>query len=187
MKYLICGLGNIGDEYQGTRHNIGFSVLDAFAKASNICFKDGRYGATAEVRVKNRELILLKPSTYMNLSGNAVRYWMQQEKIDVDHLLIINDDISLPFGQLRLRPNGSDGGHNGLKDVARVLGGCNYARLRFGVGNDFPKGGQVDWVLGRFPKEQEELLPERLETACEIIKSFCLAGITLTMNQFNKK
>lgn len=187
MKYLICGLGNIGSEYQGTRHNIGFDVLDAFAEASNISFTEDRYGAVAEVRVKNQQLLLLKPNTYMNLSGNAVRYWMQREKIDVDHLLIINDDISLPFGQLRLRAGGSDGGHNGLKDVARVVGGTNYARLRFGVGNDFPKGGQIDWVLGKFPAEEKQLLPEKLKTACDIIKSFCLAGINITMNQYNKK
>ena len=187
MKYLIACLGNIGVEYDDTRHNIGFKVADYLNEDLKGTFTTGRLAQVSELRYKGRTIVLIKPTTYMNLSGKAVKYWMQQEKIDVDHLLIINDDISLPFGQLRLRPNGSDGGHNGLKDVARVLGGCNYARLRFGVGNDFPKGGQVDWVLGRFPKEQEELLPERLETACEIIKSFCLAGITLTMNQFNKK
>ncbi len=187
MKFLICGLGNIGDEYAMTRHNIGFRVLDAFAKASNLCFKTERLGDIAETRVKNQQLLLLKPSTFMNLSGNAVRYWMQQEKIDVDHLLVVNDDIALPFGQLRLRPAGSAGGHNGLKDIARVVGGENYARLRFGVGNDYPKGGQIDWVLGRFPAEQEALMQERLDVACEIIRSFCLSGIQVTMNQYNKK
>jgi PTH1 family peptidyl-tRNA hydrolase len=187
MKFLICGLGNIGDEYAMTRHNIGFRVLDAFAKASNLCFKTDRLGDIAETRIKNQQLLLLKPSTFMNLSGNAVRYWMQQEKIDVDHLLVINDDIALPFGQLRLRPSGSAGGHNGLKDIARVVGGENYARLRFGVGNDYPKGGQIDWVLGKFPADQEAAMPERLDMACEIIRSFCLAGIQVTMNQYNKK
>lgn len=187
MKYLIVGLGNIGSEYENTRHNIGFNVLDAFAKASNTIFTDRRYGAVAEVKVKGRTLVLLKPSTYMNLSGNAVRYWLQQEKIPVENMLIIVDDISLPFGTLRLRPKGSDAGHNGLKDVARVVGNENYARLRFGVGGDFPRGAQVDYVLGQFPAEEREKLPERINVACDIIKSFCLAGIALTMNQYNKK
>ena len=187
MKYLIVGLGNIGSEYENTRHNIGFNVLDAFAKASNTVFTDRRYGAVAEVKVKGRTLVLLKPSTYMNLSGNAVRYWLQQEKIEVENMLIIVDDISLPFGTLRLRPKGSDAGHNGLKDVARVVGNENYARLRFGVGGDFPRGAQVDYVLGQFPPEESEKLPERINVACDIIKSFCLAGIALTMNQYNKK
>ncbi len=187
MKYLIVGLGNIGSEYENTRHNIGFNVLDAFAKASNTVFTDRRYGAVAEVKVKGRTLVLLKPSTYMNLSGNAVRYWLQQEKIPVENMLIIVDDISLPFGTLRLRPKGSDAGHNGLKDVARVVGNENYVRLRFGVGGDFPRGAQVDYVLGQFPAEEREKLPERINVACDIIKSFCLAGIALTMNQYNKK
>ena len=187
MKYLICGLGNIGAEYEYTRHNIGFRVLDAFAKASNIVFTDSRYGAVAETKVKNRQLLLLKPSTYMNLSGNALRYWMQKENISVENVLIIVDDLALPFGSLRLKAKGSDAGHNGLKDIARVLGNDKYARLRFGIGNDFPKGGQSDFVLGQFSEEQEKLMPERLETAGEIIKSFCLAGIDITMNQFNHK
>ena len=187
MKYLICGLGNIGAEYEYTRHNIGFRVLDAFAKASNIVFTDSRYGAVAETKVKNRQLLLLKPSTYMNLSGNALRYWMQKENISVENVLIIVDDLALPFGSLRLKAKGSDAGHNGLKDIARVLGNDKYARLRFGIGNDFPKGGQIDFVLGQFSEEQEKLMPERLETAGEIIKSFCLAGIDITMNQFNHK
>ena len=187
MKYLIVGLGNIGSEYENTRHNIGFNVLDAFAKASNTVFTDRRYGAVAEVKVKGRTLVLLKPSTYMNLSGNAVRYWLQQEKIPVENMLIIVDDISLPFGTLRLRPKGSDAGHNGLKDVARVVGNENYARLRFGVGGDFPRGAQVDYVLGQFPPEELQEMPEKLKRAVEIIKSFCLAGIQITMNQYNNK
>ena len=187
MKYLIVGLGNIGSEYENTRHNIGFKVLDALAKASNTVFTDRRYGAIAEVKIKGRTLVLLKPSTYMNLSGNAVRYWMQQEKIEADKMLVIVDDLSLPFGTLRLRPQGSDAGHNGLKDIVRVLGNSSYPRLRFGIGNDFPRGGQVDYVLGEFTPEQNEALPERLQLACDIIKSFCLAGIALTMNQYNKK
>lgn len=187
MKYLIVGLGNIGSEYENTRHNIGFKVLDALAKASNTVFTDRRYGAVAEVKIKGRTLILLKPSTYMNLSGNAVRYWMQQEKIEPDKMLVVVDDLSLPFGTLRLRPQGSDAGHNGLKDIVRVLGNSTYPRLRFGIGSDFPRGAQVDYVLGEFTPEQNELLPERLLTACDIVKSFCLAGITLTMNRYNKK
>lgn len=187
MKYLIVGLGNIGDEYRNTRHNIGFMVLDALAKASNIVFKDGRYGATATLPVKGRQLLLLKPSTYMNLSGNAVRYWMQQEKIPLENVLVVVDDLALPFGSLRLKGKGSDAGHNGLKHIAATLGTQNYARLRFGIGNDFPKGGQVDYVLGHFDENDLKLMPERLETAGEIIKSFCLAGLNITMNQYNNK
>jgi PTH1 family peptidyl-tRNA hydrolase len=187
MKYLIVGLGNIGEEYRNTRHNIGFMVLDALAKASNIVFKDGRYGATSTLSIKGRQMLLLKPSTYMNLSGNAVRYWMQQEKIPLENVLIIVDDLALPFGSLRLKGKGSDAGHNGLKYIAATLGTQNYARLRFGIGNDFPKGGQIDYVLGKFGEEDMKLMPERLETAGEIIKSFCLAGLNITMNQYNNK
>ncbi|MDD6890604.1 MAG: aminoacyl-tRNA hydrolase [Bacteroidales bacterium] len=187
MKYLIVGLGNIGDEYRNTRHNIGFMVLDALAKASNIVFKDGRYGATTTLSVKGRQLLLLKPSTYMNLSGNAVRYWMQQEKIPLENVLVVVDDLALPFGSLRLKGKGSDAGHNGLKHIAATLGTQNYARLRFGIGNDFPKGAQIDFVLGEFGEEDRKLLPERLELAGEIVKSFCLAGLNITMNQYNNK
>ena len=187
MKYLIVGLGNIGEEYRETRHNIGFMVLDALAKASNIVFSDGRYGATAQLSLKGRQLILLKPSTYMNLSGNAVRYWMQQEKIPLENVLIVVDDLALPFGTLRLKGKGSDAGHNGLKHIAATLGTQNYARLRFGIGNDFPKGGQIDFVLGHFDEEAMKQMPERLEVAQEIIKSFCLAGLNITMNQYSNK
>lgn len=187
MKYLIVGLGNIGDEYRDTRHNIGFMVLDALAKASNIVFKDGRYGATATLSLKGRQLLLLKPSTYMNLSGNAVRYWMQQEKIPLENVLIVVDDLALPFGSLRLKGKGSDAGHNGLKHIAATLGTQNYARLRFGIGNDFPKGAQIDFVLGAFGEEDRQKLPERMEMAGEIVKSFCLAGLNITMNQYNNK
>ena len=186
MKYLIVGLGNIGAEYRNTRHNIGFMVLDALAKASNIVFSDKRYGAVAEMSLKGRQLILLKPSTYMNLSGNAVRYWMQQEKIPLENVLIIVDDLALPIGTLRLKGKGSDAGHNGLKHIAATLGTQNYSRLRFGIGNDFPKGGQIDFVLGEFDDEARKILPERIELAGEIIKSFCLAGLNITMNQYNK-
>ena len=188
MKYLIVGLGNIGEEYRNTRHNIGFMVLDALAKASNIVFKDGRYGATTTLSVKGRQLILLKPSTYMNLSGNAVRYWMQQEKIPLENVLIVVDDLALTLGTLRLKGKGSDAGHNGLKHIAATLGTQNYARLRFGIGNEFPRGGQIDFVLGHFDEDaMNNVLPERIELAGEIIKSFCLAGLNNTMNQYNNK
>ena len=150
MKFLIVGLGNIGDEYRGTRHNIGFTILDAFAEASNIAFSTKRYGDVAEMRLKNQQLILLKPSTYMNLSGHAVRYWKDKEGIDLDHILVIVDDLALPFGAIRMKARGSDAGHNGLKDIAAMLGTDAYPRLRFGIGNDFPRGGQIDYVLGRF-------------------------------------
>lgn len=187
MKYLIVGLGNIGDEYRNTRHNIGFMVLDALAKASNIVFSDKRYGAVANMSLKGKQLLLLKPSTYMNLSGNAVRYWMQQEKIPLENVLIIVDDLALPIGTLRLKGKGSDAGHNGLKHIAATLGTQNYSRLRFGIGNDFPKGGQIDFVLGEFDDEGKKILPERISLAGDIIKSFCLAGLNNTMNQYNNK
>ena len=187
MKYLIVGLGNIGKEYDGTRHNIGFRVLDALAKASNLVFEDKRYGAITSLSVKGQQLVLLKPSTYMNLSGNAVRYWINQENIPLERLLIVVDDLSLPFGTLRMKPSGSDGGHNGLKHIAAVLGTQAYARLRFGIGNDFPRGGQVDYVLGQFTEENLQTMEERLTVADEMIKSFCLSGIQFTMNHFNKK
>ena len=187
MKYLIVGLGNIGREYHETRHNIGFMVVDALAREADISFSDGRYGATATLSIKGCQLVLLKPSTYMNLSGNAVRYWMQKEHIDLEQTLIIVDDIALPFGTLRLKGQGSDAGHNGLKHIAETLGTQAYARLRFGIGNDFPRGMQIDYVLGHFTDEQMELMPERFKTAGEIVKSFCLAGINLTMNQYNKR
>lgn len=187
MKYLIVGLGNIGEEYRDTRHNIGFMVLDALAKASNIVFSTERYGAMAQLSVKGRKLLLLKPSTYMNLSGNAVRYWMEQEKIPLENVLVIVDDLALPFGVLRLKGKGSDAGHNGLKHIAATLGTQQYSRLRFGIGNDFPKGGQIDYVLGKFSQEDMEQMPERLTVAGDIVKSFCLAGLTNTMNQYNNK
>ena len=187
MNFLIAGLGNIGDEYAGTRHNIGFTVLDALAKASNTVFSDRRYGFVADLRVKNQVLTLLKPSTYMNLSGNAVRYWLKEKNIPVERLLVVVDDLALPLGQLRMRPGGSEGGHNGLRHITSVLGTNQYARLRFGIGNDFPRGGQIDYVLGRFSVDEESLLAERVGVACEMVKSFCLAGIDITMNQYNKK
>ena len=163
MKYLIVGLGNIGAEYAGTRHNIGFKVLDALAEASNAVFTTARYGDVAELKHKGRTLILLKPSTYMNLSGKAVRYWMEAEKIAPENLLVVSDDIALPFGTLRMRPRGSAGGHNGLKNIAELLGTEDYARMRFGVGGDFPRGHQVDYVLGEWSDEERKALPERLK------------------------
>ncbi len=187
MKYLIAGLGNIGNEYQYTRHNIGFRVLDALAEASNAVFKDRRYGFVTEIRVKNKTLILLKPSTYMNLSGNAIRYWLKEEKIPIENLLVVVDDLALPFGTLRLKGKGSDAGHNGLRHIQDILNTQNYARLRFGIGNNFPKGSQVNYVLSPFDDEEEKELPSKLETCGEIIKTFCLAGIQNAMNQFNNK
>ena len=185
-KYLIVGLGNIGPEYIGTRHNAGFMVVDQIAKASEVPFKSCRYGDMAIVRVKNCELMLLKPSTFMNLSGVAVRYWMNKEHLTLEKLLIVVDDIALKFGTIRLRENGSEGGHNGLKSISEHLGTRNYARLRIGVGNDFNKGSQVDYVLGEFSDEEKQKLPEILNKAAEAVKSFCLSGAAFTMTHFNR-
>ncbi len=187
MKYLITGLGNIGQEYTNTRHNIGFSILDAFSEASNVVFKPGRYGDVAEFRYKARTLILLKPSTYVNLSGNAVRYWLQKEEIEDQNLLVVLDDLALPFGQLRLRKKGGDGGHNGLKHINQVMGHEDYARLRFGIGSQGKNYNQVDYVLGEWLQEEKSLLPEKLKTAGEIIKSFVFTGIDRTMNIYNTR
>ncbi len=187
MKYLIVGLGNIGDEYVGTRHNIGFHIIDAFADKQNAVWADKRYGAIAKTRVKNAELILLKPSTFMNLSGQAVRYWAQQEKIPVENILVIVDDLSLPVAKVRMRGNGSAGGHNGLKNIESCMMTQNYARIKFGIGNDFPKGAQVDFVLGTFSDEDNKLIGEKMEYVGDMIKSFCLQGLARTMNQYNKK
>lgn len=187
MKYLIAGLGNIGAEYANTRHNIGFKILDAFAQASNTAFSSMRYGSLAEVRFKGRSFFLLKPSTYMNLSGNAVNYWLQAEKIPVENLLVVVDDVALDFGTIRLRGKGSDGGHNGLKHITQMLGHQNYARLRFGIGNDFPQGFQVNYVLGEWEKKERELLPEKIDVAIDAIKSFGTIGLAHTMNAFNNK
>ena len=186
-KFLIVGLGNPGDEYTGTRHNTGFMVLDAFAKASNIVFEDRRYGYIAETSIKGRKVFLLKPTTYMNLSGNAVRYWLNKENIDVQRLLVVVDDLSLPLGALRLKGKGSNGGHNGLGNIQSVIGTQQYARLRVGIGNDFPKGMQVDWVLGKYDDSDMKELTPSIDTAIEMIKSFVLAGINITMNKFNNK
>ena len=187
MKYLIVGLGNIGSEYVGTRHNIGFRVIDAFAQKQSAEWMDKRYGAIAKTRVKNAELTLLKPSTYMNLSGQAVRYWAQQEKIPVENILVIVDDLSLPVGKIRMRGSGSAGGHNGLKNIESCMMTQNYARIKFGIGNEFPRGGQIDFVLGQFSDEDNKLVDEKLDYVGEMIKSFCLQGLDRTMNQYNKK
>ena len=187
MKYLIVGLGNIGDEYDGTRHNIGFRTVDALAEKQGVAWMDKRYGAIAKTRVKNAELTLLKPSTYMNLSGQAVRYWVQQEKIPLENVLVVVDDLSLPVGKVRMRGNGSAGGHNGLKNIESCLMTQNYARIKFGIGNDFPKVAQVDFVLGQFSEEENKIIDEKVEYVGEMIKSFCLQGLERTMNQYNKK
>lgn len=184
-KYLIVGLGNPGDEYAGTRHNTGFMILDAFAKASNIVFEDKRYGFVAETSLKGRKLFLLKPTTYMNLSGNAVRYWLNKENIDQSRLLVIVDDLSLPLGAFRLKASGSNGGHNGLGNIQQLIG-QQYARLRMGIGNDFPRGAQVDWVLGKYSNDDMKVLQPSIDCAVDIIKSFVLAGIDNTMNAYNK-
>jgi peptidyl-tRNA hydrolase, PTH1 family len=187
MNFLIVGLGNIGSEYAHTRHNIGFDVVDDLATDAGVKFTTERYGDLAEVKVKNHVMILLKPSTFMNLSGNAVRYWMQAKKIPLEHVLIIVDDLALPFGSLRLRGDGGDAGHNGLNHIQETLGTKKYARLRFGIGNDFPKGYQIDYVLSGWAPEQLETLPERITTAGAIAKSFCLSGLHRTMNDYNKR
>ena len=185
-KYLIVGLGNPGSEYAETRHNTGFMVLDAFAKASNTVFEDKRYGFVAETSLKGRKLFLLKPTTFMNLSGNAVRYWLNKENIDQQRMIVVVDDVALPLGTIRMKAGGNNGGHNGLGHIQQLIG-SNYPRLRMGIGNDFPIGGQINWVLGTFDDEEKKVLQPAIDTAVEAIKSFVLAGINITMNQFNKK
>jgi PTH1 family peptidyl-tRNA hydrolase len=186
MKYLIAGLGNIGDGYKDTRHNIGFTVLDALARASNTSFTDRRYGAVCNVKYRGRELILLKPSTFMNLSGNAVSYWLKKENVPLENLLVIADDLALPLGTIRMRPKGSDGGHNGLAHINSVLGTNEYARIRVGIGSNFRKGAQVDYVLGTWTPEEMKILQERIDIVAEMIRSFSFQGTELTMTNFNK-
>lgn len=185
MKYLIVGLGNIGDEYANTRHNIGFMSLDRFAAKHDVVWADKRYGFVCKCRIKNAELVLLKPSTYMNLSGNAVRYWLNEENISVENMLVIVDDLNLPFGTIRIRKQGSDGGHNGLKHIQQVLGTQAYSRLRFGIGNEFTRGRQINYVLGEWLPEEKSELDTKLDIIAEIIPSFCLQGVDRTMNQYN--
>ena len=187
MKYLIAGLGNIGSEYKNTRHNIGFQILDALAEASNISFSDHRYGFVAEYKFKAHTFILLKPTTYVNLSGRAVHYWMKKENIQIENLLVLVDDIALPFGTIRLRSKGGAGGHNGLENINQILGRNDYARLRFGIGDDFHPGFQVNYVLGEWTTVEQKELPEKIETCIEIIKSYGTIGTERTMNFFNKR
>lgn len=184
-KYLIVGLGNPGYEYENTRHNTGFMVLDKMAESAGVSFEDKRYGYVAETSIKGRKVFLLKPTTYMNLSGNAVRYWLQKEDIDQKRLLVVVDDLSIPLGDYRLKGNGSNGGHNGLGNIQQLIG-QQYARLRMGIGNEFQRGQQVDWVLGKYTDEDMRTLQPSIDEAVEIIRSFVLAGLDITMNQFNK-
>ena len=187
MKYLITGLGNPGKEYENTRHNIGFKILDALANASNITFSDKRYGFVAEYHFKSRIFVLLKPTTFMNLSGRAVNYWLKKEKIPFENLLVINDDIALPFGTLRLKPKGGAGGHNGLRSIEDIMARNDYARLRFGIGENFRQGQQVDYVLSNWDKEEQAMLPEKIDICIQIIQSFGTVGLEHTMTNFNGK
>lgn len=186
-KFLIVGLGNIGAEYVNTRHNIGFKILDHFAKKESLNFETVKLGSVAEYKVKGRTLILLKPSTYMNLSGKAVQYWMEKEKIAKENVLVITDDLNLPFGTIRIKTKGSDGGHNGLKNIQLVLNSAEYPRFRFGISDDFKKGKQVDYVLGDWDEEEKMKLPERMDLAVQAINSFALSGLGNTMSEFNGK
>lgn len=184
-KYLIVGLGNIGPDYIGTRHNAGFMVVDVLAERAGATWKSCRYGDMTTLKIKNCELMLLKPSTFMNLSGVAVRYWMNQEKLPLENLLVVVDDLALPFGSIRLKQRGSDGGHNGLKNIASELGNTNYSRLRIGVGNEFSRGHQIDFVLGVFNPEEKKKLPEILDKAADCVSAYCLSGPAFAMNHFN--
>lgn len=187
MKYLIAGLGNIGDEYVNTRHNIGFVALDAIAKELKVVFQSGRLASFAEARFKGRILVLIKPTTYMNLSGKAVKYWLNKEKIPFENLLVIHDDIDLPLGSLRLRKKGSGGTHNGMNDIIYQLESDEFARLRMGVGNDFARGQQIDFVLGRWTSEEEKILIPKIPITTDIVKSFVTQGVDRTMNLYNNK
>lgn len=186
-KFLIVGLGNIGSKYDNTRHNIGFKILDELAAAKEVDFETEKLGDIASFRFKGRTFILLKPSTFMNLSGKAVKYWMQKEKVSIENLLIITDDLNIDFGTIRVKGKGSDGGHNGLKDIQEKLGTTKYPRFRFGVGNNYSKGRQVDYVLGEWSPEEESQLIERLPKSTEVVLSFGTQGLSNTMNSFNGK
>ncbi|MBK6340473.1 MAG: aminoacyl-tRNA hydrolase [Bacteroidetes bacterium] len=187
MKFLIVGLGNIGKEYEATRHNIGFLVADALASDLGGVFELGKFGAVANCGFKGKQIVILKPNTYMNLSGKALKYWMNYLQIPIEQVFVIVDDLALPFGTLRVRPSGTDAGHNGLKSIFAEIGTTAYPRLKFGIGDNFPKGRQVDYVLGNWNKLELEALPERIGKSVEIVKSFCLAGLTNTMNTFSNK
>lgn len=186
-KFLVIGLGNIGTEYVNTRHNIGFKIVDFFANKENINFQTVKLGDLAEIRIKGRTILLLKPNTYMNLSGKAVKYWMEKENIEKENILVITDDLNLSFGTIRIKTKGSDGGHNGLKNIQQTLNTSEYPRFRFGISDEFKKGQQVNYVLGEWTDDEKEKLKERLEVSTEIIKSFALAGLNNTMNLFNGK
>ncbi len=186
-KFLIAGLGNIGEEYENTRHNIGFSILDAWAKEQGEKFQVDRLASVCQVKFKGKIFILIKPSTFMNLSGKAVNYWMQAEKVSIHSLLVVTDDIALPFGTLRMKPKGSDGGHNGLKDIIATLNTQEFSRLRFGIGNEFRKGSQSDYVLGKWEEEELKTLSARIGVAVDMIKSYGTIGTDRTMTLFNKK
>ncbi|WP_300439618.1 aminoacyl-tRNA hydrolase [Christiangramia sp.] len=186
-KFLIVGLGNIGPKYENTRHNIGFKILDELAREKEVTFETQKLGDVATFKFKGRTFVLLKPSTYMNLSGKAVNYWMQKEKITLENLLVVTDDLNLPFGTLRLKTKGSDGGHNGLKDIQSQLNTTKYNRFRFGISDEFSQGSQVNYVLGEWTDDEESKLPERLKTSAELIQSFGTAGVSNTMNTFNGK
>lgn len=186
-KFLIVGLGNIGPKYENTRHNIGFKILDELAREKEVTFETQKLGDVATFKFKGRTFVMLKPSTYMNLSGKAVNYWMQKEKINLENLLVVTDDLNLPFGTLRMKTKGSDGGHNGLKDIQAQLNTTKYNRFRFGISDEFSKGNQVDYVLGEWDEQELKKLPERLKTSAELIQSFGTAGVSNTMNTFNGK
>ncbi|REG89620.1 aminoacyl-tRNA hydrolase [Winogradskyella sediminis] len=186
-KFLIVGLGNIGEKYTNTRHNIGFKILDYLAKSNDITFETVKLGDVATLKIKGRTLILLKPSTFMNLSGKAIKYWLEKEKIPLENLLVVTDDLNLPFGSLRLKTKGSDGGHNGLKDTQDKLQTVKYNRFRFGISAEFSQGRQVDYVLGEWTEDENTQLKERLKISADLVKSFALAGVNTTMNQFNGK
>lgn len=186
-KFLIAGLGNIGAEYVNTRHNIGFKVLDRLVQQEGLSYETAKFGAVAEYKIKGRTLVLLKPNTYMNLSGKAVKYWMEKENIPAENVLVVTDDLNIPFGTIRIKAKGSDGGHNGLKSIQQLLNSSDYPRFRFGISDEFKKGKQIDYVLGEWDDKEKLALPERLDKSVEAIKSFALAGLADTMSSFNGK
>jgi len=187
MKYLIIGLGNPGEKYEDTRHNIGFKVLDNLASLSNISFSTDKLADVATVKFKGRNLVLVKPNTFMNLSGKAVNYWMQKEKIPIKNILVVTDDIALPFGSIRMRAKGSDGGHNGLKNIIEVLSSSVFSRIKFGIGSEFSRGNQSNYVLGKWSDEEKEFLQEKIDTVVKMIQSFSTVGVSRTMNDFNRR
>jgi len=186
-KYLIVGLGNIGAEYVNTRHNIGFKIVDRLAQQEGVSFETAKLGSLAECKIKGKAVFLLKPNTYMNLSGKAIKYWLDKENIPVENLLVVTDDLNLPFGTIRIKAKGSDGGHNGLKSTQQLLNTADYARFRFGISDDFKKGQQVNYVLGEWDDEEKAKLTERLDMSAEAIKSFILSGLANTMSSYNGK